>query len=364
MPEVGFLSTRVQHSLDLLIVAGLIADFFVDYAPIAVGVSRLPDFVVPVRRRARLDGDSDAGMAVAGRVRAGAPHRDPEHRRPVLSRGALGRLLPAGLRLHEAMALADGGGAGRRSARALAAADRSSRRCGSHRRAARSPVRSTRFQRLATLLWERVRDRPDRRSTDRSRRRAGPVQPGLDHRAHHDARARRAALCDGPDASPTPCSFSIVPRFLLPSKLQGASQKIFTLYTGTELMVGTRMGLGIIGEFYANFGQWGGVLGTFVYGLRDRLRLPALRRPRAAQSVVVGGGVDGPAAERRARLQSRGHSQPRREGGNRAADRVEAVAADAASAGAGAARDESDDPRRTRQTTTRRRRSTTPLPSA
>jgi hypothetical protein len=61
--------------------------------------------------------------------------------------------------------------------------------------------------------------------------------------------------------------FSIVPRFLVPSKLQGSSQKIFTQYTGTELIGGTRMGLGIIGEFYANFGQWGGVLGSFVYGL-------------------------------------------------------------------------------------------------
>jgi hypothetical protein len=62
-------------------------------------------------------------------------------------------------------------------------------------------------------------------------------------------------------------TFSILPRFLFPDKAQGASSKIFTTYTGTELIGGTKMGLGIIGEFYANFGQWGGVAATFVYGL-------------------------------------------------------------------------------------------------
>ena len=60
--------------------------------------------------------------------------------------------------------------------------------------------------------------------------------------------------------------FSIIPRFLFPDKKEGASRTLFAQFTGIELMVGTRMGLGIIGEFYANFGLWGGVIATFLYG--------------------------------------------------------------------------------------------------
>ncbi len=61
--------------------------------------------------------------------------------------------------------------------------------------------------------------------------------------------------------------FSIVPRFLVPSKKEGASTEIFRRFTGVELAAGTKMGLSIIGEMYANFGYYGGIAGTFVYGL-------------------------------------------------------------------------------------------------
>jgi hypothetical protein len=61
--------------------------------------------------------------------------------------------------------------------------------------------------------------------------------------------------------------FSIVPRFLFPSKREGASRELFTEFTGVNLMLSTRMGLGIIGEMYANFGKVGGVIATFLYGL-------------------------------------------------------------------------------------------------
>jgi hypothetical protein len=61
--------------------------------------------------------------------------------------------------------------------------------------------------------------------------------------------------------------FSVVPRFLVPSKKEGASSELFTRYTGVELAGGTKMGLSIIGEMYANFGYYGGIAGTFVYGL-------------------------------------------------------------------------------------------------
>jgi hypothetical protein len=60
--------------------------------------------------------------------------------------------------------------------------------------------------------------------------------------------------------------FSIVPRFLVPSKAEGASRDLFRKYTGVDLADTTRMGLGIIGEMYANFGT-SGIIATFIYGL-------------------------------------------------------------------------------------------------
>ena len=60
--------------------------------------------------------------------------------------------------------------------------------------------------------------------------------------------------------------FTIVPRFLFPSKREGASTELFFRFTGIKLPPNTRMGLGVIGEFYANFGLLGGVLATFLYG--------------------------------------------------------------------------------------------------
>lgn len=61
--------------------------------------------------------------------------------------------------------------------------------------------------------------------------------------------------------------FSVLPRFLFPDKGSGVSQDFFQKYTGVTLSKGTTMGLGIIGEMYANFSFWGGIASTFVYGL-------------------------------------------------------------------------------------------------
>ncbi len=61
--------------------------------------------------------------------------------------------------------------------------------------------------------------------------------------------------------------FSIVPRFLFPDKSIGVSQEFFLIYTGVTLPHGTTMGLGIIGEMYANFGFGGGIAATFIYGV-------------------------------------------------------------------------------------------------
>jgi len=61
--------------------------------------------------------------------------------------------------------------------------------------------------------------------------------------------------------------FSIVPRFLVPGKKEGASADMFERYTGVDLINSTKMGLGLIGELYANFGYLGGMIATFGYGL-------------------------------------------------------------------------------------------------
>jgi hypothetical protein len=61
--------------------------------------------------------------------------------------------------------------------------------------------------------------------------------------------------------------FSIVPRFMFPEKSTGVSSDFFLKYTGITLAKGTAMGLGIIGEMYANFSFWGGMVSTFIYGV-------------------------------------------------------------------------------------------------
>jgi hypothetical protein len=61
--------------------------------------------------------------------------------------------------------------------------------------------------------------------------------------------------------------FSIVPRFLVPSKREGASSELFERYTGVDLINNTKMGLGLIGELYANFGYLGGIVAALCYGL-------------------------------------------------------------------------------------------------
>jgi hypothetical protein len=60
--------------------------------------------------------------------------------------------------------------------------------------------------------------------------------------------------------------FSLLPRALFPNKPEGASRVLFARFTGLQLNSTTSMGLSVIGEMYANFGYWGGVLGTFVFG--------------------------------------------------------------------------------------------------
>jgi hypothetical protein len=81
----------------------------------------------------------------------------------------------------------------------------------------------------------------------------------MDHVPKNEPYAAGGTLVDA-------AMFSIVPRPLFPEKREGASQAIFTRFTGVVLAGNTRMGLSAIGELYANFGIIGGVAATFVYG--------------------------------------------------------------------------------------------------
>jgi hypothetical protein len=60
--------------------------------------------------------------------------------------------------------------------------------------------------------------------------------------------------------------FTLLPRVLFPDKPEGSSRILFARFTGLQLNSRTTMGLSIPGEMYANFGYWGGVLATFVFG--------------------------------------------------------------------------------------------------
>ncbi len=89
-------------------------------------------------------------------------------------------------------------------------------------------------------------------------------------------------------------TYALIPRALFPSKPQGASRILFARFTGLQLNFSTSMGLSIIGEMYANFGYWGGVSGTFVFGsivglAYARFAKPARKSPHwwAAAPIVL-----------------------------------------------------------------------------
>jgi hypothetical protein len=53
---------------------------------------------------------------------------------------------------------------------------------------------------------------------------------------------------------------SVMPRFLFPDKLQAGGRNYFARFTGKYLSDQTAMGLGLLGEAYANFGIFGGIV--------------------------------------------------------------------------------------------------------
>ncbi|MBN2663471.1 MAG: hypothetical protein JXR68_07450, partial [Bacteroidales bacterium] len=60
---------------------------------------------------------------------------------------------------------------------------------------------------------------------------------------------------------------SIMPRFLFPDKLEAGGRTYFERFTGKKLLETTAMGLGLLGEAYANYGVQGGVFFMLMIGL-------------------------------------------------------------------------------------------------
>lgn len=57
---------------------------------------------------------------------------------------------------------------------------------------------------------------------------------------------------------------SLVPRFLVPDKVIAGGRTYFKRFTGKDIGENTSMGLGLLGEAYANFGINGGILFMFI----------------------------------------------------------------------------------------------------
>lgn len=71
-------------------------------------------------------------------------------------------------------------------------------------------------------------------------------------------------------------SASLLPRFLAPEKKKAGGQENFERFTGLYLNTTTSMGTSILGEAYANYGQYGGVLFMFLWGLMLSASLSAI----------------------------------------------------------------------------------------
>lgn len=59
---------------------------------------------------------------------------------------------------------------------------------------------------------------------------------------------------------------SVLPRAVFPEKKVVHSKEKFYQYTGHKLYGGTSMTIGILGDFYINFGWWGSFIGLFLFG--------------------------------------------------------------------------------------------------
>ncbi|MFM9840736.1 MAG: hypothetical protein ACKVOQ_20890 [Cyclobacteriaceae bacterium] len=59
---------------------------------------------------------------------------------------------------------------------------------------------------------------------------------------------------------------TVLPRIFFPDKKIIGSQEKFYRYTGHKLTLGTSMTIGVLGDFYVNFGRWGSFFMLFVFG--------------------------------------------------------------------------------------------------
>jgi hypothetical protein len=59
---------------------------------------------------------------------------------------------------------------------------------------------------------------------------------------------------------------AILPRIFFPDKKIIGSQDKFYKYTGHKLIGSTSMTIGILGDFYVNYGRWGSFIGLFIFG--------------------------------------------------------------------------------------------------
>ncbi|NJN28578.1 MAG: hypothetical protein HC819_22680 [Cyclobacteriaceae bacterium] len=59
---------------------------------------------------------------------------------------------------------------------------------------------------------------------------------------------------------------SILPRFLVPSKKVAGGRENFRQFSGLQISDGTSMGASVIGEAYANYGNYGGWIFMFIWG--------------------------------------------------------------------------------------------------
>jgi hypothetical protein len=60
---------------------------------------------------------------------------------------------------------------------------------------------------------------------------------------------------------------ALMPRIFAPNKLNAGSQFLFNLYSGHYISTETSMGLGLFGDAYIEFGQFGAIIYVFLFGL-------------------------------------------------------------------------------------------------
>lgn len=80
---------------------------------------------------------------------------------------------------------------------------------------------------------------------------------------------------------------SLVPRFLSPNKKGGGGKETFEELTGFKLIKGTSMGASLLGEFYGNYGVFGGAISFFLWGIFLNLVLLVIQILNRINPIVI-----------------------------------------------------------------------------